>query len=269
MLRLALTIMLSLGLANAELLPGWGASNPDSDQVLDHSDWQTLITQFVTKDELGQTYFAYADVNTDDRALLQSYVRSLEQVNPLALNPAEEKAYWINLYNALTVDVILENYPVESIRNIGGAFGGFIPTGPWDLEVTTINGQALSLNNIEHDIVRPKYDDFRVHFGFNCAALGCPNLSEQAFTGDNIEALLDQANETFVNHPRGLRFEDSRLVLSKIYDWYLQDFVDDEDELPRFLSEFAAPTLRDLLRNYTGRIRYEYDWTLNEETPSQ
>lgn len=265
MLKLALTVLLSIGLSVADVLPGWEDTNPDSAQVIDHSDWQTLLSKFLLKDDFGQTYFAYSDIDIADRALLQTYIESLEQVNPLTLNPDEEKAYWINLYNALTVEVILDNYPVGSIRDIGGAFGGLIPTGPWDLEVVTINGQALSLNNIEHDIVRPKYDDFRVHFAFNCAAMGCPNLSEQAFTGDNIDGLLDQANIAFVNHQRGVRFQNRRLVLSKIYDWYLADFVEDEHELPLFLSQFSEPKLRAQLRAYTGRIRYEYDWSLNEE----
>jgi hypothetical protein len=232
--------------------------------TIDHSPWQFFLTRYLAQDEFGQTYFAYAEVNKDEMAQLNEYLANLQKVTPWLLTRQEEKAFWINLYNALTVKVVLDAYPVDSIKDIDSRFGGLLATGPWEKQRIQISGVPLSLNNIEHDIVRPKYQDYRIHFALNCAAKGCPNLSPTAFSAQNTEQLLTEAEQTFVNHQRGARFENGKLILSKIFDWYLKDFANDEAELLTLLAKSANTQLQTRLSGYRGRIKYEYDWTLNE-----
>jgi len=250
--------------AQTDLLVGWDGADSQSTRIVDHAHWQMFLDTFLDTDEFGQTYFDYARVSRAQIAQLGGYLTELQAIDPLTLNKPEQMAYWINLYNALTVSVILGDYPVKSIRNIGGALGGLIPTGPWTNKLIRINGQMLSLDNIEHGIFRPKFNDHRVHFAFNCAAKGCPNLADQAFTGANLEILLSTAQLAFINHQRGVRVQDGKLIVSKIFDWYRDDFVSNEDDLPLFLAQFAEPKLRAQLQGYQGRINYEYDWSLNE-----
>ena len=267
-LRVLLVGLLLASGGLAEALPGWAASDGQSTQVVDHGAWQRFLDTFLHTDAAGQTYLDYARVTPSHRAQLSAYLTELQAIDPLTLNRAEQQAYWLNLYNAATVEVVLGDYPVKSIRAIGGAFGGLVPTGPWSAERVRVNNQMLSLDDIEHGIFRPKFNDYRAHFAFNCGAKGCPNLAAQAFTGLTLEAELNAAARAFINHPRGVRLQDGSLTLSKIFDWYRADFVAEERDLPILLAAFAEPMLRAQLADYNGRISYEYDWSLNEAAPS-
>lgn len=127
--------------------------------------------------------FRYAEVTKEDKTLLNDYLDQLSKLDPREFNRQEQYAYWVNLYNALTVKLILDNYPVASITKLGGLFS----FGPWDEKVFTVAGQTLTLNDIEHRILRPIWKDPRTHYAVNCASLGCPNLQSQAFTAQNTE----------------------------------------------------------------------------------
>ena len=131
----------------------------------------------------------------------------------------EQKAFWINLYNALTVRLVAESYSVGSIRDIAS---------PFDTKVVEVEGQPLSLNDIEHRILRPIWSDARIHYAVNCAAIGCPNLLPVAFTGPNTGQLLELAAHGYINHRRGARIEDGGLIVSKIYGWFTEDFGSSE-----------------------------------------
>ncbi|MGI9290637.1 MAG: DUF547 domain-containing protein, partial [Gammaproteobacteria bacterium] len=177
-------------------------------------------------------------------------------------NRAEQQAYWINLYNALTVEEILANYPVKSIRKIDSAILGL---GPWNKPVVTVAGIGLSMNDIEHRILRPIWRDPRIHFVVNCASLGCPNLVAEAYTVANTERLLESGGREFINHPRGAAFDKKgRLQLSSIFNWYDTDFGENQQQRLDYLARFAEPELAAQLSGYTGKIRYDYDWALNE-----
>jgi hypothetical protein len=178
------------------------------------------------------------------------------------LNRNEQLAFWVNLYNAATVKLILDHYPLKSIRNIrvGGRFG----KGPWDARLLNVEGEDLTLNDIEHRILRPIWKDPRVHYAVNCVSLGCPDLQDTAFMADNSETLLEKGAREYVNSPRGAAFAGGRLVLSSIYDWFEEDFGDGRDGVMAHLLKYAGSDLAARLRGYTGRIRYEYDWNLNE-----
>jgi hypothetical protein len=169
----------------------------------------------------------------------------------------------VNLYNALTVEVVLSNPGKKSIRRMGKGLFSF---GPWDDALITIAGEEVTLNDIEHRILRPIWQDPRIHFAVNCASLGCPNLQPQAFRADNLEALLDTAQDEYINHPRGVDNPSGSLVLSSIFDWYQSDFAADSKGLLRYLARFhQTPDL--LLNAAPERIDYDYDWTLNSLEP--
>ncbi len=244
-----------------ELLPEWQQSQESSTQQVDHSDWDSLLARYVTTKN-RQTYFNYKGVSADSLNMLDRYLQSLVSLDPLLLNRAEQKAYWINLYNAATVRLVLKHYPVRSITKLGKGLFSF---GPWDDNLLTINDRALSLNDIEHGILRPVYNDERIHYAVNCASLSCPNLLPVAFTAQNMEVLLEQAAADYINHPRGAMVVDGELVLSTIYRWYQVDFGQSEADVLHHLQQYAEPALQSQLSNInTDDIQYEYNWSLNE-----
>jgi len=248
--------------ADSELQAFWNSANESSDKTIDHSDWQEILETYIEEGDWPSiNLFAYSDFEEDDMALLDSYLEDLQAIDPRQYAGNEQQAYWINLYNALTVKLILENYPVESITKLGDTLTSF---GPWDDPAAVIAGKTLSLNDIEHRILRPIWQDSRVHFAVNCASIGCPNLQATAFTAANLNSLLDQGAVDYLAHPRGLRFENDTLVLSEIFDWYGEDFGSNNTEVLRKLSEHAPSALKEKLINHQGKIEYQYDWSLNE-----
>lgn len=262
-----------IGLSIAAYFIFGGAPQPEADQfwdvsaegntaVIDHSDWQYLLEEYVISDDpSGVNLVDYQNLLEDDKAVLDRYIDQLSSIDPRTYNRAEQHAYWINLYNALTVQLIIENYPAESITKLGASPLSF---GPWDDNIITLAETELSLNDIEHGILRPLWNDYRVHFAVNCASIGCPNLQAMAFTADNSEALLDQAAGEYLAHPRGARFEDGTLILSSIFDWYGIDFGDDQGQVLETLSQHAPSAIANELAEYADDITYEYNWQLND-----
>ena len=170
-------------------------------------------------------------------------------------------AYWINLYNALTVKVVLSAYPVESIRDIDIS-PGLLSDGPWDKKLVEIGGEAVSLNDIEHRILRPIWRDPRIHYAVNCASISCPNLQKKAFTAKSAERMLDAAARAYINDRRGVRREDERVVVSSIYAWFTDDFGGDVAGVIAHLKQYANPELILILEAAT-ELEDAYDWTLN------
>ena len=174
---------------DADLWDMWIIGDQRSTTVVDHSAWQQILNIYIRTDASdGINRFDYGAVTDADRDRLQRYIERLTEIDPRKLKRIEQRAYWINLYNALTVDQILERYPVGSIKFIKG---GFLNPGPWNEELIVVAGQDLTLNDIEHRILRPIWNDPRIHYALNCASLSCPNLSPQAYTAANTEELLE------------------------------------------------------------------------------
>jgi len=243
--------------------------DPMSTTTVDHSLWADILTAHVREDKDGITrvdYAALAD-SKPDLEKLGAYLDLLQDTDVAALGRDEQFAYWANLYNAVTVEVILDHYPVRSIRDISISPGLF-STGPWGKPLVTVEGKDLSLDNIEHDILRKNWDEPRVHYAVNCASYGCPNLALEPYTGKQLDAQLEAAARAYVNHPRGVRFEGGKLTLSKIYDWYGKDFGSSKTEQLTSIAADADPELADKLKNHSGRITYEYDWSLNDTANS-
>ena len=155
----------------------------------------------------------------------------------------------------------MDAYPVDSIREI---HEGWLDIGPWDDVHALVAGRELTLNDIEHRILRPIWRDERIHYAVNCASLGCPNLAPKAYASSTLEEQLEQGAMDYVNHPRGAAFADGDLVVSSIYDWYQEDFGDSEAAVIEHLMEYADEELAVRLRGFGGGLDYEYDWSLND-----
>lgn len=236
----------------------WNAFGADAGP--DHGAWTGLLRRYRRVDAAGVARFDYASASAADRMTLADYLAALQTIDPTKLTNTAAFAYWGNLYNAKTVDLVLEAYPVRSIKNVRG---GLFNTGPWTDKVMTVNGVRLSLDDVEHGIMRPIWNDPRIHYMVNCAAIGCPNLQGRAWEAGSLEADLDAAARDYVNDPRGVRFDGDRLNVSSIYEWFQEDFGGDDAGVIRHLAAYAEPALADQLASAASIYDDFYDWSLN------
>ena len=247
----------------AELWVRWQAHDPSSTLPIDHSAWGEFLGAHLGTGDDGVNRIAYGMVSASTRSGLRAYLDGLASLPISSYGRAEQLAYWVNFYNALTVELVLSRYPVKSMMDIRIS-PGLLAYGPWGKNLTEVEGEALSLNDIEHRILRPIWRDPRIHYVLNCASVGCPNLPREPLTAQNGERLLDAAAREYINHPRGVREEKGKVVVSKIYNWFSADFGADTAGILAHIAQFARSPLAEALRR-AGRIdRYEYDWALND-----
>jgi hypothetical protein len=272
-LTVALAAALLVGVApgagaapRAELWPRWQAHDPGSSLRIDHSAWAGFLARYVETGTDGVNRVAYGRVTPQDRATLDGYIEALARLPVSSLSRPQQMAYWINLYNALTVQLVLEHQPVDSIRDIDISPGLF-SDGPWGKELVAIEGERLSLDDIEHRILRPIWRDPRVHYAVNCAALGCPNLQREPFQADRLEEQLDHAARSYVNHPRGVAMVEGELVVSSVYEWFKEDFGGTDQGVIAHLLRYAEPGLAAALARFAAIDDDRYDWRLNDAPP--
>ena len=248
----------------AELWPRWQKQNPASTEAIDHSAWDGFLKQFVfAPHPSGIDRLRYQAVTGEGLKNLKGYLEAMRGIAISNYNRAEQKAYWINVYNAVTVDVVLSRYPVASVRDINIS-PGFLARGPWGAKLFSVEEEKLSLDDIEHRILRPIWKDNRVHYALNWASLGSPNLQPAAFTAQNTEALLEKGARQFINHPRGVEIQNNRLKVSSIYVWFQEDFGRGAEGLMEHWQKYANPKLSDALQKYNGGLAHDYDWRLND-----
>ena len=257
---LGATINVASAAPEAKIQEFWVSSDETSTTEVSHQAWQQILDTYLdTEHDSGVNRFDYAAVTKADRQLLNGYLDALQEIDPRLLSRDEQLAYWINFYNSLTVQVVLEEYPVESIRHIRFLSS---PFGPWDKNLVKVNNQNLSLNDIEHEILRPIWKDPRIHFAVNCASIGCPNLIGEAFNAANSDELMEAAASDFINHSRGVEISgDSRVLLSSIFEWYGDDFGDNESEIMIYVRRYRH--ISDEIDDITS-FEYQYDWALNQ-----
>lgn len=246
----------------ADLWPRWQAHDPSSTDKIDHGLWGEFLAYHVIGGTDGINRVDYARVGKVDRHRLDDYIDGLAALPISRFNRNEQLAYWANLYNALTLRVVLDHYPVNSIRDIRISPGLF-SVGPWGRKLVTVESVALSLDDIEHRIMRPIWHDPRIHYMVNCAALGCPNLQSRPFTGENLTIMLDTAAREFINHSRGARVENGNLRVSSIFHWYKEDFGGDDTGVVAHLRRYADEPLATALSRIKRIHDHEYDWELN------
>ncbi len=252
----------ALAAPSADPWPRWQAADETNAAEIDFTPWNNLLQSYLVPSPKGISLFHYGTVSAAGRTELDQFVAKLAALPISTYKRAQQQAYWINLYNALTVKVVLDNGPVASIMDINIS-PGFFNFGPWDKQLLRIEGEAISLNDIEHRILRPLWRDPRIHYALNCASLGCPNLGAKAYVANTMEACLDTAARDFINHTRGARFEDGELVISSIYDWFAADFGGDEASVLAHLRHYAAPALAEKLIQHDRFDHSTYDWRLN------
>ena len=132
------------------------------------------------------------------------------------------------------------------------------------MKLLEVEGEAMSLNDVEHRVIRPIWQDNRIHYVVNCASIGCPNLYPEAVTADNWNTVFDESARAYAGHSRGVRFDGDRLVLSSIFDWYAGDFGGGIEGVFKHLVEYVDAETAGRLRDHSGRVSYEYDWSLNK-----
>lgn len=248
---------------SAELWPHWQRHDPTHSGVIDFSAWDALLQRVVVSGDDGINRVDYGALAGREAAALQRAVAEMARIQVGSYGRDEQIAYWINLYNAVTLQVVATHYPVDSIRDIDISPGWFAD-GPWDAPLVSVEGEDLTLNDIEHRILRPIWRNPRIHYAVNCASLGCPNLAASAYRGGDIEARLDTAAWDYVNHPRGVAIRDGRVTVSKIYDWFLEDFGGSTAGLLAHLHRYAAPALAARLQEIGDIDGTAYDWALND-----
>ena len=238
------------------------AANAGSKTIVDHAAWTGLINAYSVVSSDGIVRVRYGDWKRSGRSELSTYLEHLQSVNVGGLSRREQFAYWVNLYNAKTIDIVLDRYPVASIRDIGLG-GGLFTHGPWKKKLVTVDGVDLSLDDIEHEILRPTFRDPRIHYVVNCASIGCPNLPRKALTGGAADGVLNAAAVDYINHPRGVSVRNGRITASKIYDWYAEDFGG-RRQLPAHWKRYAKKLLTNKLNQASGIADFRYDWRLND-----
>jgi hypothetical protein len=251
--------------AAATVTETFSTAKAGSTVTVDHSAWTRLLSAYVVASADGINRVRYSDFKRDDHQALKAYVTSLEAVDVAALGRPEQWAYWANLYNAKTIDIVLDAYPVKSIKDIslGGGLVAAFTGGPWKAKVVKVAGQDLSLDDIEHGILRPVFKDPRVHYSVNCASIGCPNLMREAFTGAKLDAQLDAGAKAYINNSRGISVSGGRVMASSIYDWFGADFGGPAGVIAH-ARRHAEPALKQKLESITTISSYDYNWSLND-----
>ncbi|ANH59053.1 DUF547 domain-containing protein [Dokdonia donghaensis] len=217
-----------------------------------------IITETVNHDSFNDLLKAYVSPtgNVDYNGFksnwgkLRNYIKLLGEQTPTDAWSQEEKlAYWMNAYNAMTIDLILRHYPLESIKDI---------KNPWDQRFWKLEDSWYNLNQIEHNILR-KMGDARIHFGINCASFSCPPLLNEAFTAASVDDQLDKLARNFINDSSRNTITTERVEVSKIFSWFAKDFKT-EGSLIDYLNKYATTPI-----SPSAKVRYKtYDWTLNK-----
>lgn len=259
----------SLAAPSARLWEKWAANDPSSQTVVDQQGWANFLSRYLVEEPDGINRVRYGEVSAADKAELARYVDAMSRIAVSALNQHEQFAYWINVYNALTVKVVLEHYPVASVRDIslgGSLIPSFITggSGPWGVKLVQIESEDLALDDIEHRILRPLMRDNRIHYALNCASIGCPTLLPVPFSAKRLSDMLDRGARLYVNHPRGVRRDGDGLTVSSIYRWYQDDFGGDWAGVLAHLRQYAGPATQRLLAGFGTVANDSYDWRLND-----
>ncbi len=214
-------------------------------EFFNHQSWDNLLQKHVS----DQGTVNYNGLKKDFK-ILKTYLISLTKNTPKEDWPkSDQLAYWMNAYNAFTIKLIIDNYPIKSIKEI---------KDPWDFRFIKLEKKWYTLNDIEHRILR-KMKDPRIHFGINCASLSCPKLLNKAFTSHNVNQELEKLTSDFINDPRQNLITKNTIQLSKLFTWFAKDFKT-KGSLISFLNQYSKITIDETAKKSFKK----YDWRLNE-----
>ena len=222
-------------------------------QGVDHSLYAGLLKKYVKEGVVN-----YQGLKNEE-SVLDKYLKVLQQVDSKKLSHSEQFTFYINAYNSWTIKLILSEYPgVKSIKELGSLF-----KSPWKKKICRIDGKVVSLDDIEHGILRPRFKDPRVHFAVNCASKSCPPLRSEPYYGSNMDLQLDEMTKGFINDNGYNRLDGDTLYVSSIFKWFAKDFNED---IIGFFFKYGNENLKRQLEARKGRIKVkylDYDWSLN------
>jgi len=249
-LRIVLLLLIPALSAYGQQMPDKGCRPPS------HKPWDVLLQRHVD----GKGFVSYKGFVKDSVAL-NSYLTALSSCPPSKdWGEKERLAYWINAYNAFTVQLIVRHHPVKSIKDIGPRLAVPMVNSVWDVKFIDIGGVGMSLNRIEHEILRKEFNEPRIHFAIVCASHSCPVLSNRAFTAVELERQLEAQAIAFINDPERNRIGRDGLQLSAIFNWFKGDFTKD-GTLPDYIRRYAKTSFTD-----RPKVSFlDYDWNLNGE----
>ncbi|AQG82558.1 DUF547 domain-containing protein [Spirosoma montaniterrae] len=224
---------------------------------VDHGAYDQLLRKHVDAKGLVD----YKGFKKDEKAFNQ-YLDMLSKNPPTASWPKNEQmAYWINAYNAYTIRLILDHYPLKSIKDIGSSIKIPFVTTPWAKKFIKIGNETISLDNIEHGTLRKKFDDPRIHFALVCASISCPRLRNEAFTADKLDKQLDDQGSDFLNNASKNKIGKDAAQLSKYFDWYKGDWNDNGQSVVKWVNKYANTKI-----SPSTKISFlDYNWNLNEQ----
>lgn len=242
--------------------PKWSRHNPLSTAVISHQEWDDFLNRRMVTNDEGINLIDYPHLTKTDINQIEAYINRLSQIRIKNYNRQEQLAFWINLYNALIVHTIADYYPIETIQEVNISPGLF-SAGPWSVHLVTIDDTPLTLDDIQNRIIRPIWNDPRTHYVLNDGTIGDPNLNKKPFIGITIETQLNEAAFAYINSLRGVQVIEGKLILSKIYDMYIDDFGGTEMDVIKHLLHFAKKPLATKLKQVNHIDSYIYNWHLN------
>ena len=247
--------LIALGLASSLL------ALPVSAQTFNHSRFDELLKKHVVKGMVDYEEFSRSES-------FKEYLQSLQHADVSKLGEKERPAFWINAYNAYTIALINKYEERASIKNIAEGIGFERAKGAWKQPIVQAGGKTYTLDEVEHDIIRKQFHEPRIHFALVCAAMSCPPLRSEAYTGAKLDAQLDSQARTFLHdEARGSRVDAIKAVVyvSRIFDWYKDDFGGNDAAIGRYVAQYRAesPEKKLLLGGHFKLEFLDYDWTLN------
>lgn len=232
-----------------------GSKEISSEALHKHTIWDELTKKYV-----AESGFVDYKGLISEKEKLNEYLHMLSTNHPNETwSSNDRKAYWINAYNAFTIKLIVANYPVETIKDLGGRI--YRVNTPWDIKFINIEGKEYHLNDLEHNILRKEWNDGRIHAAVNCASVSCPKLMQGAYIGSRLDDQLDTQMKDFIHDETKNDISNPKKIkLSKLFRWFSGDFKTDGQSVISFINQYTASPLPE-----SAKIEYlDYDWGLND-----
>lgn len=242
----------------------WEINNPTSNKIINHSSWQIFLDKYLTGPKDGLVLVKYARVTPQDHKKLKAYIAKMAKTKITDYNRKEQLAYWLNIYNALVVNLILEHYPIDSIQEINISPGLF-STGPWEANLFRVQGFNISLSDIKNRIIRPIWNDPRTLYALSNGTIGGPNLHSSPFLGEHISDQLNKVASIYINSPRGVQITQNKLLVSQIFEWYEEDFGGTKQDVLKHIKLYANPNLKANIKHFKTINGYIYNWHINSQ----
>ena len=249
-----LSLLMLAPVAQAQNAMEFFGRDGSKNSTIDYRHYEGFMTQYAKSFNNGIIGFDYANIPIAGRNMIKKQIADLQSIIITQYTKEAQLAYWINLYNMITLDMALSNYPIKSIRDVKDV---------WKRKSVTVQGQELSLDDIEHKIIRPLHNDFRIHAALNVASLSSGNLPKKAY-GKNINQELDTAMREWVARDSTFNIQGKNITISEVFKWYKEDFGNGQEAILDRVSKYLPEDKQNVFNNTENKkIRYAYDWALN------